>query len=200
LSVQTPSEPPVQHEPAPDYKTAKAEAKAAEAYAKATRPWYKKKRWWAAGLLLIIITAAAGGGAGSDHSKPTPPSANTSQVSQSEKPAAQEKPAADKKPEMTSGQKNALNAGRNYLDTIPFSKAGLIQQLSSSAGDGYSKADATFAANHVDADWNKEAVEAAKNYLDTMPMSKDALIQQLSSAAGDKYIRAQARYAASKVY
>ena len=101
---------------------------------------------------------------------------------------------------MTSGQKNALKAGQNYLETLPFSKAGLIQQLSSSAGDGYSKADATFAANHVDADWNKEAVEAAKHYLDTMPMSKDALIQQLSSSAVDNYTWAQARYAASKVY
>ena len=87
---------------------------------------------------------------------------------------------------MTSGQKNALKAGQNYVDTMPFSKGGLIQQLSSSASDGYSKADATFAANNVDADWNKEALEAAKNYLDTMPMSKDALIQQLSSSAGDK--------------
>ena len=101
---------------------------------------------------------------------------------------------------MTSGQENALQAGQNYVDTLAFSKAGLIQQLSSSAGDGYSKADATFAANNVDADWNEEAVEAAQNYLDTMPMSQDALIQQLSSSAGDKFTPAQAQYAASTVY
>ena len=101
---------------------------------------------------------------------------------------------------MTSGQENALQSAQNYIDTMGFSKAGLIQQLSSSAGEGYSKADATFAANHVDADWNEEAVEAAQNYLDTMPMSKDALIQQLSSAAGDKFTRGQAQYAVSKVY
>ena len=67
---------------------------------------------------------------------------------------------------MTSGQENALESAQNYLDMSGFSKAGLIQQLSSSAGDGYSKADATFAANNVDADWNEEAVEAAQNYLD----------------------------------
>ena len=72
--------------------------------------------------------------------------------------------------------------------------------MSSSAGDGYSKADATFAAKNVDADWNKAAVEAAKNYLKIMPMSEDALVEQLSSSAGDKYTPAQARYAASKVY
>ena len=86
------------------------------------------------------------------------------------------------------------------MDTLAFSKAGLIEQLSSPAGDGYSKADATFAANNVDADWNEEAVEAAQNYLDTMPMSKDALIEQLSSSAGDRFTRAQARYAANRVY
>jgi hypothetical protein len=102
--------------------------------------------------------------------------------------------------DMTSGQENALQAGQNYVDTMPFSKAGLIQQLSSPAGDGYSKADATFAANNVDADWKAEAVEAAENYMDTMPMSKDQLIQQLSSSAGDKFTKAEATYAANQVY
>jgi hypothetical protein len=198
MSIHTP-ELPNDHQPSDGTRNPKAEAKAAKAYAKATRPRYKKKRWWAAGLLLIIIIAAAAGGAGSDNSKPTA-SANTPQASQSEKPAAQEKPAAEKKPEMTSGQKNALESAQNYVEMSGFSKAGLIQQLSSSAGDGYSKADATFAANHVGADWNKEAVESAKNYLEITPMSKDGLIQQLSSSAGDKYTEAQARYAANEVY
>jgi len=187
------------HEGPEASQSTKADRKAAKAYAKATRPWYKKKRWWAAGLLLIIVIASVSSGTGSDTSKPTA-SDNTSQDSQSSKPAAKEKPAAKKKPEMTSGQKNALQSAQNYLDTAPFSKAGLIQQLSSSAGDGYSRADATFAANHVHADWNKQAVKAARNYLDLQPFSKDALIQQLSSSAGDKYTRAQAGYAASKVY
>lgn len=46
----------------------KADHKAAKAYAKATRPWYKKKRWIIAIVLLIIIIAAAAGsgGGGSD--------------------------------------------------------------------------------------------------------------------------------------
>jgi predicted 3-demethylubiquinone-9 3-methyltransferase (glyoxalase superfamily) len=180
-------------------RSTKADHKAAKAYAKATRPWYKKKRWWAAGLLLIVVIGAAGSGGGTDDS-PRTASENTSQDSQSENPAAQEEPAAKEEPEMTPGQENALEAAQNYIDLMGFSKVGLIQQLSSSAGDGYSRADATFAANNVDANWKEEAVEAAKNYLDTMPMSKDALIQQLSSAAGDKFTPAQARYAASKAY
>jgi hypothetical protein len=126
--------------------------------------------------------------------------AQTKPASEKSEKSEQKEKKEKEKPAMTSGQKNALQSAQDYLDVMPFSKAGLIRQLSSSAGDGYSKADATFAANHVDADWNKEAVEAAKNYLDMMPMSKEALIQQLSSSAGDKYTRAQARYAASKVY
>lgn len=101
---------------------------------------------------------------------------------------------------MTSGQKNALQSAQDYIELGPFSKAGLIQQLSSSAGEGYSKADATFAANNVDADWKQEAVEAAEGYLEMSPMSKDALIQQLSSPAGDNFTEAQARYAADQVY
>ena len=199
-SDQQPSEGP--RNPIAKMKAAKAEAKAAKAHAKATRR--KKQRWQAAGLLLILIIALAAVGAVSDDSKPTA-SENTSQASQSEKPAAQEKPAAEKpaaekKPEMTSGQENALESAQSYIDMTGFSKAGLIQQLSSSAGEGYSKADATFAANHVDVDWNAEAVESAQSYLDMTGFSKAGLIQQLSSSAGEGFTPAQARYAVSKVY
>jgi hypothetical protein len=93
------------------------------------------------------------------------------------------KPASKKAPEMTSGQKNALESARGYVDMSGFSKRGLIKQLSSSAGDGYSKADATFAANNADADWKAEAVESAQNHLDMGGFSEQALIEQLSSAA-----------------
>ena len=72
MSAQTPPDPP---------RDAKAELKAAKAYAKASRPWYKKKRFIALGLfaLLVIISVAAGGGSESDKSAsdsdtPTPSS------------------------------------------------------------------------------------------------------------------------------
>jgi hypothetical protein len=81
-----------------------------------------------------------------------------------------------------------------------FSKQGLIQQLSSSAGEGFSKADAVFAANHVDVNWNDEAVESARSYLDMTSFSRDGLIEQLSSSAGEGFTLAQAQYAADKVY
>jgi host cell surface-exposed lipoprotein len=101
---------------------------------------------------------------------------------------------------MTSGQENALESAQSYLDTGGFSKAGLIEQLSSSAGEGFSKADATFAANNVDANWREEAVESAQGYLDGQAFSKAGLIEQLSSSAGEGFTPAQARYAVSKVY
>ena len=81
-----------------------------------------------------------------------------------------------------------------------FSKKGLIGQLSSSAGEGFAKADATFAANHVDVDWNAEAVESAESYLDTMPFSRDGLIDQLTSSAGEGFTLAEAQYAVDQVY
>jgi len=79
------------------------------------------------------------------------------------------------------------------------SKKGLIRQLSSQAGDGYPKADAVFAVNHIDVNWKEQAVQSAKDYLDFTSFSRDGLIQQLSSSAGDQYTHAQAVYAANKV-
>lgn len=113
---------------------------------------------------------------------------------------AEREPDEPNESDMTSEQRNALAAARSYLDFAGFSRLGLIRQLSSPAGDGYSVADAAFAADNVGADWNEEAVESAKAYLQLTPMSQSGLIRQLSSPAGDHYTLAQARYAASKAY
>ena len=60
MSIATPSTPTE-----PTYKDAKAQAKAAKAYAKAQRPFYKKKRVIipAAILAVVAISQASGGGA-----------------------------------------------------------------------------------------------------------------------------------------
>jgi hypothetical protein len=102
-------------------------------------------------------------------------------------------------PHYTVSQTQAIGAAKNYLSFQGFSYKGLIQQLSSKAGDGFSVADATFAVNHVHADWNAEAVKSAKNYLSFQHFSCAGLIQQLSSAAGDQFTVAQAQYAGHKV-
>ena len=61
--------------------------------------------------------------------------------------APTEKPAAEKKPELTSAQRNAVASAKSYLEIMPMSKDRLIQQLSSSAGDKYTEAQARYAAS-----------------------------------------------------
>ena len=91
-----------------------------------------------------------------------------------------------------------MAAAKQYLSTAAFSQQGLIDQLDSSAGDGYSVNDATVAVDSLTVDWNAEAVQAAKAYLETGPFSCSDLIQQLDSSAGDQYTVAQATYGATQ--
>jgi hypothetical protein len=201
-TTQTPPpETPEQHQP-PSPRDAKADAKAAKAYSKAMRPWYKKKRWiLSLGLILLIGVASVGSSSEDGTSRPTADAPKATPrdepTPQSDEPAPPAEPA---EPEMTSGQENALESAQDYLDMSGFSKQGIIQQLSSGAGEGFPKADAVFAANHVDVNWNDEAVESAQDYLDMSSFSKDGLIDQLSSSAGEGFTVAQAQYAVDMVY
>jgi hypothetical protein len=96
--------------------------------------------------------------------------------------------------------RRALESAESYLAMSGFSKQGLYEQLSSSAGEGFTQAEAQYAVDHVDADWNEEAVESARSYLEMSPMSRNALIEQLSSSAGEGFTYEQALYAVNKVY
>ena len=78
-----------------------------------------------------------------------------------------------------------------------FSRTGLIQQLSSSAGEGFSLADATYGVDATQTDWNAQACLSAKTYLKVQPFSHAGLVQQLSSAAGESFTLAQAEYGVS---
>ena len=117
--------------------------------------------------------------------KPTKPKATPKP-----KPKATPRP----KPKMTSGQENAVDKAESYLDMSGFSMKGLIKQLKF---EGYSKADATFAVNHVHVDWNAEAVEKAESYLDMSSFSKSGLVTQLKF---EGFTPAQAQRAANKAY
>lgn len=97
---------------------------------------------------------------------------------------------------LTMQQKNAVRSAKQYLSFQGFSRAGLIDQLSSEYGDKYSVSDATVAVDTLNVDWNKQSVRSAKNYIKMMGFSCQGLIDQLSSDAGDKYTYAQARYGA----
>jgi hypothetical protein len=148
-------------------------------------------------LIAVIASAAGGGGTKNGDNAANKDTAATSAPASSEAPA----PVATKAPEKTaetSGQRNAKRSAQNYLSFAAFSRGGLIQQLSSSAGDGYSVADATYAVDALTVDWKEQAYKAAKNYLSISSFSRAGLIQQLESSAGDKYTHAQAVYGADK--
>lgn len=108
---------------------------------------------------------------------------------------------ADTAPAVSASRQQALDSAQSYLsDGQGFSRAGLIQQLTSSYGEGFSKADATWAVDHSGADWDAQAVISAKNYLASGEgFSRQGLIQQLTSSYGEGFTYAQAVYAVGKV-
>ncbi|MBE2317173.1 Ltp family lipoprotein [Solirubrobacter sp. CPCC 204708] len=111
-----------------------------------------------------------------------------------------EKAAARREKARRRAMRRALESAESYLETMPFSKQGLYEQLTSEYGAGFTAAEAQYAVDHVKADWKREAVEAAESYLETMPMSRQALIEQLTSEYGSGFTYDQAVYAVDKVY
>jgi hypothetical protein len=98
---------------------------------------------------------------------------------------------------MTTAQQQAVDAAESYLNLGQgFSEQGLLQQLTSSAGSGFSKSDAEFAINYVHPNWDQQADDAAKSYLDLgQGFSEQGLLQQLTSSAGGGFTQAQAEFA-----
>ena len=94
----------------------------------------------------------------------------------------------------TSGEQNALDAARLYLDIMPFSYKGLTDQLKY---DGYTDSEARYAADHCGADWYHQAVLSAKKYLEIMSFSKSGLISQLEY---EGYTHDQALYGVDRAY
>jgi nucleoside phosphorylase len=94
-------------------------------------------------------------------------------------------------------QQNAVRSARSYLATGAFSRKGLIEQLSSDAGDGYSVEAATHAVDSLDIDFNEQAVKSAKQYLGISAFSRKGLIEQLSSDVGG-FTHSEAVYGVSE--
>lgn len=101
-----------------------------------------------------------------------------------------------KRDNLSGPQRNAVRSAEQYLNMTGFSREGLIQQLSSDAGEGYSRADATAAVDSLSVDWNENAARSARQYLDMSGFSCKGLIEQLSSSAGSNYTVDQATYGA----
>lgn len=95
--------------------------------------------------------------------------------------------------------KNALKSAQDYQEFMPMSKAGLYDQLTSSAGDQYPEDAAQYAIDNLDANYKENALKSAENYQEFMPMSDKELFDQLTSDAGDQYTQEEAQYAIDNI-
>lgn len=88
--------------------------------------------------------------------------------------------------------RNALKSANSYLNAMPFSYLGLIDQLEY---ENYPHDAAVYAADNCGADWNEQAAKSAKQYLNTMSFSHSGLVEQLIY---EKFTREQAEYGVSQ--
>jgi hypothetical protein len=147
--------------------------------------------------LPALATAIAALTACSSPAPTVQPGADTPAVSSPVAPApvtptsAVAKP-ADTGPAMTAGQKNALGKAESYLSVSAFSRTGLIKQLEF---EKFSKADATWAVDHVKANWKEQAAKKAAQYLETQSFSHQGLVDQL---VFEGFTAAEAEYGVTK--
>jgi host cell surface-exposed lipoprotein/uncharacterized protein DUF732 len=98
----------------------------------------------------------------------------------------------------TTAEQQAIDSAQSYLNMGQgFSKAGLYQQLTSSAGEGFSPKLARFALAHIKVNWMHQAVLSAKGYVQMGGFSYNSLVQQLNSPAGEGFTYAQAVHGAT---
>ena len=174
-------------------KEANAVAKAEKARAKALRPWFKKKRYWLLGLVVLAFIGSLLSDGDSSPSSSLNDSANiidtTVSSSLIDGGSTQETSApVSTAPKETAGQANARKSAESYLKYQAFSRTGLIKQLEF---EKFSSADATYAVDAVEVDWNEQAEKSAKSYLDSSSFSRQGLIDQLLF---EGFTQAQATY------
>ncbi len=147
-------------------------------------------------VLLVVIAVATGGGG--NEKAPSAPVVENSPVPVT---TITPQPTTPPAPQYTTAEQQAIDAAEGYLsDGQGFSKAGLIGQLHSPDGNGFSLHLAEFAVDHVQVSWRHQAVIAAKGYMsDGEGFSYDGLVQQLDSPYGSQFTLAQAEYAAKAV-
>jgi hypothetical protein len=151
-----------------------------------------------AGALLLVGIGGAIASSGNANNNSTAGTTTASSPAATAAATAKAAPAAPAGPTLTNQQQNAVRSARDYLNVMAFSRKGLIDQLSSAYGSGYSVKDATIAVDSLKVNWNSEAVQAAKEYLNVMAFSCNGLIKQLDSPYGGKFTVAQATYGAKQ--
>lgn len=157
----------------------------------------KKFFKWIVIIFIALIVIGIIFGDGNETTEPQNLNAVVTDTSSEEVNAESTQTEAEEE-SLTRPQDNAVRSAKQYINMTGFSRDGLIQQLSSSAGNGYEVEDATIAVDSLNIDWNEQAVRSAEQYLDMTGFSCDGLIEQLSSSAGSKYTVSEATYGAEQ--
>lgn len=151
--------------------TSDTKAPVAPTEAKTKKPIYKRVWVYVLAIAFIAIIANSGG-------NDAPAVADTTGTITTEAPAPTDAPVVTEAPAptMTRSQENAVASAESYLDFSAFSRSGLIGQLEF---EDYSTADATFAVDYLNVDWNEQAYKSAESYLDFSSFSAGELRDQL---------------------
>lgn len=97
-------------------------------------------------------------------------------VDEGDQPAPEREDAEPAEPKVSVEEQQATLSAESYLDTMAFSRDGLVEQLEY---EGFPKKAASRAVDSLDVDWNEQAARSAADYLDTMAFSHEGLVEQL---------------------
>jgi len=101
------------------------------------------------------------------------PATTTTTVAPAPTPTTTTAPPAPAEPiEVT----NARRSAESYIDMMPFSRSGLIDQLEF---EGYGTDSATAAVDSLAIDYHAQAIRSAESYVEMMPFSHSGLVDQL---------------------
>lgn len=97
---------------------------------------------------------------------------------------------------LTTVQSRAVSTARGYLGFMPFSRAGLIDQLEF---EGFSSATSRIAVDYVNPSWAFQAAESAEGYIDTFGWSHWTRSSLYGQLRYEGFTSAQANYALDAV-
>ena len=147
------------------------------------KAWYK--RWWVWVIIVLELLFGIGSMGSDDNSTSSSSDAATESSTKSSSSSTH----------ATSQQTAALHSAETYANDMNMSKAAILDQLTSDAGDKFAQSDAQYAVDHVKADWNKNALKSAESYQKDQDMSTEEIRDQLTSPDGDQFTQEQADYA-----